>query len=176
MKDSKSVEDYYNRVILLLNQMRLNGETIEHKRVIEKIPRSLTRKFEYVVVAIEESKDLSTLSFESLLGTLQLHELRMKQFDSLSLEQAFQLLSPSQESTHDKARISEQSNNECGESSYKGRGCGRPLSQIHRYHCQMSKVWSYNQILQKKTYRRKQRVKFYYFTHKEEIMIDIHDV
>ena len=74
-KESESVEDFYDRVILLLNQMRLNGEAIEDKRVVEKILLSLTRKFEYVVVAIEESKDLSTLSLENLLGILQSHEL-----------------------------------------------------------------------------------------------------
>ncbi|KAI3521063.1 hypothetical protein L1887_10522 [Cichorium endivia] len=64
MKETESVEDYYNRVILLLNQLRLNGEKIEDTRVVEKILRSLIRKFEYVVVAIEESKDLSLLSLE----------------------------------------------------------------------------------------------------------------
>lgn len=90
MKETESIEEFYNRVIILLNQMRLNGEVIEDRRVIEKILRSITRKFEYVVVAIEESKDLSELSLESFLGTLQSHELRMNQFESPSLEQAFQ--------------------------------------------------------------------------------------
>lgn len=37
MKDSESVEDFYNRVILLLNQLRLNGEPVEDQRVVEKI-------------------------------------------------------------------------------------------------------------------------------------------
>ncbi|KAL4561334.1 hypothetical protein LXL04_033498 [Taraxacum kok-saghyz] len=62
MKDAETMEDYYNKIILLLNQLRLNGDNIEDKRVIEKMLRSLTRKFEYIVVAIEESKDLSSLS------------------------------------------------------------------------------------------------------------------
>jgi len=41
-------------------------------------------------MTIEESKDSSTLSVESLLGSLQTHELQMKQYDSTPLEQAFQ--------------------------------------------------------------------------------------
>ncbi|XP_077217878.1 uncharacterized protein LOC143852380 [Tasmannia lanceolata] len=90
MKDSESVEDYYNHVISLVNQLRVNGEDIQDRRIGEKILRSLTRKFEYIVVAIEESKDLASLSLESFLGSLQSHELRMKQFDSSPLEQAFQ--------------------------------------------------------------------------------------
>lgn len=90
MKDSESVEDYFNRVISLVNKLRVNGEKLEDQRVVEKILRSLTRKYEHIVVAIEESKDLSTMSLEFLLGSLQSHELRLKQFDSSSLEQAFQ--------------------------------------------------------------------------------------
>lgn len=90
MKDSESIEDFYNRIIIITNQMRLNGEDIEDKRIIEKVLRSLTRKFEYTIVAIEESKDLSEMSPESLLGTLQSHELRLKQFDAYPIKHAFQ--------------------------------------------------------------------------------------
>ncbi|XP_077230202.1 uncharacterized protein LOC143863425 [Tasmannia lanceolata] len=64
MKDSEAVEDFYNRVISLVNQLRVNGEYIQDRRIVEKILRHLTRKFEYIVVAIEESKDLAYLSLE----------------------------------------------------------------------------------------------------------------
>ncbi|KAL4583610.1 hypothetical protein LXL04_008188 [Taraxacum kok-saghyz] len=70
MKDSETIEEFYNRAIIIPNQLRINGENIEDTRVVENILRILTRKFEYIVVAIEESKDLTTLSLESLLGTL----------------------------------------------------------------------------------------------------------
>lgn len=90
MKDSESVEEYFNRVISLINQLKVNGENIGDQRIVEKILRSLTRKFESIVVAIEESKDLSSLSVESLLGSLQSYELHMKQYDTSHLKQAFQ--------------------------------------------------------------------------------------
>ena len=95
MKESDTMEDFYNCIVLLVNQMRIKGETIRDTRIIENILRSLTRKFEYIVVAIEESKDLSTMSLEGLLGTLQSHELRLRQFDvsSSSSDQAFQIQS-----------------------------------------------------------------------------------
>ncbi|TXG68966.1 hypothetical protein EZV62_003901 [Acer yangbiense] len=64
--------------------------TYQDQRIVEKILRSMTRKFEHVVVAIEVSRDLSTLSVNSLMGSLQSHELRLKQFDTTPLEQAFQ--------------------------------------------------------------------------------------
>ena len=91
MKESESVEEFYNRTISIANQLRVNGEEISDKRIIEKILRSMTRKFEHVIVAIEESKDLNTFSLEELLGSLQSHELRIKQFDSSPSEQAFQI-------------------------------------------------------------------------------------
>ncbi|XP_024993929.1 uncharacterized protein LOC112527480 [Cynara cardunculus var. scolymus] len=93
MKEFEIVEDFYNRTILVLNQLHFNGEIIVDRRVVEKILRSLTKKFEYVLVVIEESKYISVMSLERLLGILQSHELRMKQFDN-PYEQAFQLQSP----------------------------------------------------------------------------------
>ncbi|TYK00496.1 TMV resistance protein N-like [Cucumis melo var. makuwa] len=70
--------------------LRSNGEEVGDQRVVEKILRSMPRKFEHIVVAIEESKDLSTLSINSLMGSLQSHELRLKQFD-VNPEEAFQM-------------------------------------------------------------------------------------
>ena len=102
MKDSETIEEFFNRVLLIVNQLRSNGETIEDQRIVEKILRSMTRRYEHIVVAIEESKDLSTLSINSLMGSLQSHELRLKMFDSNPSEEAFHM-----------------------QSSYRGRSNGR---------------------------------------------------
>lgn len=126
MKETESVEDFYNRVILLLNQMRLNGETIEDKRVVEKILRSLTGKFEYIVVAIEESKDLASLSLKNLLGILQSYELRMRNFDDTSsMEQAF----------HSRVQSKISSNDNDEGPSTKRRMQPRPFCEIQCYYC-----------------------------------------
>ncbi|KAL8132344.1 hypothetical protein AgCh_008002 [Apium graveolens] len=91
MKETESVEDYFNRVVSISNQLMVNGEELKDQRIIEKILRSMSKKYEHIVVAIDESKNLSELPLESLLGSLQSHELRIKQFESSPSEQAFQM-------------------------------------------------------------------------------------
>ncbi|KAM1216648.1 hypothetical protein ACFX2J_012906 [Malus domestica] len=72
-------------------QMRRNGERLDEVRVVEKILRSLTSKFEHVVTAMEESKDLEAMSAEELLGSLLVHEQRIqKNASPTTLEQALE--------------------------------------------------------------------------------------
>lgn len=59
--------------------MRVHGEKIQDVTVVEKILRSMTPKFNYVVCSIEESKDLDDLSIDELQGSLLVHEQKVNQ-------------------------------------------------------------------------------------------------
>ena len=81
MKPGESVSDYFSRTMAIINKMRIHGEKMEDVTVIEKILRSMTPKFNYVVCSIEESKDLDELSIDKLQGSLLVHEQKIIQED-----------------------------------------------------------------------------------------------
>ncbi|XP_028068170.1 uncharacterized protein LOC114270784 [Camellia sinensis] len=91
MNENESIYEYFNRTLTIVNQMRRYGEKMESLQVIENILRSLSPKFKRMVVAIEESKDLSAMTTDELMGTLEIHEQRINKKTPLSsLEQALQ--------------------------------------------------------------------------------------
>jgi hypothetical protein len=88
MTESETVDQFMTRVMGIVNQIRLIGEAITDQRIVEKILRSLPRKFEMVVTAILESKDLSSFSTDELIGSLVTHETRRHLTDE-SISNAF---------------------------------------------------------------------------------------
>ncbi|KAL6285137.1 hypothetical protein ACE6H2_009527 [Prunus campanulata] len=74
MKVGELVDEYFGRTLTVANERRINGEKLEDVVVIEKILRSMTPKFDYVVCTIEESKDLDSLSIDELQSSLLVYE------------------------------------------------------------------------------------------------------
>ncbi|XP_076909793.1 uncharacterized protein LOC143567213 [Bidens hawaiensis] len=91
MKDGEVVSDFLSKVMKLVNKQRAYGEDVADQKVVEKVLRSLPDRWNHVVAAIEESKDLSTLSFDQLMGSLQVHEVRLnRNVQPVEEEHAFQ--------------------------------------------------------------------------------------
>ncbi|XP_022883194.1 uncharacterized protein LOC111399946 [Olea europaea var. sylvestris] len=74
MKTGEGVSEYFSRVLLVANEMRTYGEQMQDVTVVEKILRSLSEKFNYVVCSIEESKGIDQLSINELQSSLIVHE------------------------------------------------------------------------------------------------------
>ncbi|XP_004507201.1 uncharacterized protein [Cicer arietinum] len=81
MENNENVTDYFNRVQTITNQMKANGEVMIEVVIIEKIMRTLTQRYNHIVVAIEEAKNLDTMKLEDLQSSLKAHELRVKERD-----------------------------------------------------------------------------------------------
>lgn len=58
MKEGESITSYCSKTIEISNKMRIYGEKMNDATIVEKILRSLTQKFNYVVYSIEESKGM----------------------------------------------------------------------------------------------------------------------
>ncbi|KAI5349261.1 hypothetical protein L3X38_002148 [Prunus dulcis] len=78
MKEGEKVDEYFARTLTITNKMKAHGERMEQNVIIEKILRSMTLKFNYVVCSIEESNDLSTMTIDELQSSLLVHEQRMQ--------------------------------------------------------------------------------------------------
>ncbi|KAE8734772.1 hypothetical protein F3Y22_tig00000715pilonHSYRG00163 [Hibiscus syriacus] len=89
MKGGEPVQDFLSRVAEIVNKMRSYGENINDQTIVAKILRSLTPKFDHVVAAIEESKDLETFTFDELMGSLQPHEARFNITEEKTEDGAF---------------------------------------------------------------------------------------
>jgi hypothetical protein len=85
MKDLDMVYSLYTHIIGLINHIKSHGETIEHKKIVEKVLRSLPPKFDTLVVTLEERKDLSRFSLDELQASLINHEHILNR-SSMSLE------------------------------------------------------------------------------------------
>jgi hypothetical protein len=97
----------------LVSQIRQNGDELADQKVVEKVLRSLPRKFDALVVVIEESKDLTTYSMDELVGSLKNYEDRLNRNDNTSLEHAF------------KTQMTFGRDRGRGNPGFRGRGSGR---------------------------------------------------
>ena len=91
MKTGEAVQEYISRVTNIISQMRAFGDQISNHTIMAKVLRSLTPKFDHVVAAIEESKDLSLVTLDELSGSLQAHEAKLNRSAEKTEEKAFQV-------------------------------------------------------------------------------------
>lgn len=119
MKESEKVSYYVSRVTAIANQMKRLVEDVSDLRVIEKVLRSVHEKFDHVVRAIEESKDLEEMSIEELTGSLEAHEEKLnRRKKEAAVEQVLQ----SKLTLKDKEEKGSPSYRSRGRGQYRGRG------------------------------------------------------
>ncbi|KAL4388518.1 hypothetical protein GQ457_09G024580 [Hibiscus cannabinus] len=122
MSSSETVEQYFSRVMDLVNKMRVYGEKIEDKNVVEKILRTMPMKYDHVVTTIIESHDTDIMTVAELQGSLESHISRILEKTEKVSEEALK----SQVNLDKVVESSQNSESRSGDnSSYRGRGSWR---------------------------------------------------
>ena len=80
IKDNQTTDNSMTQVMNVLNWLRKYGEGLLDQHVIEKLLRCLPKKFEAMVVPIEEFKDPRQMHIDELTGSLIAHESRMNMY------------------------------------------------------------------------------------------------
>ena len=78
-----------SRVNDVVKKMRGLGDTMPEQLTVGKILRSLGPRYNFVVAAIAEAKDLTKLTMDKLSGSLQAHEFLMFSQDDNSEARSF---------------------------------------------------------------------------------------
>ena len=76
MKESETIKDYSDRLLDIVNKVRLLGTDFSNSRIVQKILVTVPEKFEATISSIENSKDVSSITLAELLNALQAQEQR----------------------------------------------------------------------------------------------------
>ncbi|KAM1393926.1 hypothetical protein ACFX2F_030030 [Malus domestica] len=140
MKTGETVNEFFCLTLTIANKRKINGDKLTDVEVIEKILRSMTPKYDYVVCSIEESIDLDLLSIDELQSSLLVHEQR--RIGHVMEEQALKVVY--EENSGGRGR---------GRGTFRGRGRGRGRqtfnkSTIECYNCH--ELWHFQYECPKK--------------------------
>ncbi|KAK2423987.1 putative mitochondrial protein [Trifolium repens] len=74
MKEDESVHEFYMNILDIANSFDVLGEKMSDAKLVRKILRSLPKRFDMKVTAIEEAHDINTMKVDELIGSLETFE------------------------------------------------------------------------------------------------------
>ncbi|XP_022764214.1 uncharacterized protein LOC111309412 [Durio zibethinus] len=104
MKEFKNLKKYNDRLMKIVNKIRLLGEELSDKRIVEKVLVSLPERFESKISSLEDSKDLTKITPVELFNILQAQKQRRAIRQEDSTESAFTAKEKGKMQTESKGR------------------------------------------------------------------------
>ena len=89
MKESETIKEYSNKLLSIVNNIKLLGTDFSNSRIVQKILVTILEKFETTISSLENSKDLSSITLAELLNALQAQEQRRLMRQERTVEGAF---------------------------------------------------------------------------------------
>jgi hypothetical protein len=75
MEEDENIQEFHINILDIANAFDSLGEKMSEEKLIRKILRSLPKRFDMKVTAIEEAQDISSMKLEELIGSLQSYEI-----------------------------------------------------------------------------------------------------
>ena len=88
MKESETIKEYSDKLLGIVNKVRLLGKDFSEERIVQKVLVTLPEKYESKISALEEAKDLSSMSLAELVNALQAQEQRRMMREDGTIEGA----------------------------------------------------------------------------------------
>ncbi|GJY70384.1 hypothetical protein Tco_0474087 [Tanacetum coccineum] len=83
ISENESIDSAFARFNTLISSLKALDEGYSSRNYVRKFLRALHPKWRAKVTTIEESKDLTSLSLDELIGNLKVHELIIKKYSKL---------------------------------------------------------------------------------------------
>ncbi|XP_012453244.1 uncharacterized protein LOC105775262 [Gossypium raimondii] len=74
MKKEERMKQYSDRIMAILNSIRLLGDQLSEARIVEKVIATLPKRYEAKISSLEDSRDLSRISLTELINALYAQE------------------------------------------------------------------------------------------------------
>ena len=75
MQPSETIGDMYTRFTDVVNNLRVLGKSFSNFDLVSKILRSLPKRWDPKITAIQETKDFNIFPLEELIGSLMTYEM-----------------------------------------------------------------------------------------------------
>ncbi|XP_016699894.1 uncharacterized protein [Gossypium hirsutum] len=74
MKEEEIVKQYSDRIMSIVNNIRLFGDQFSEVKIVEKVIATLPERYEAKISSLEDSRDLSSISLTELINALYAQE------------------------------------------------------------------------------------------------------
>ena len=75
MKEDETFDEFYAKLMDIVNSAFSLGECIAESKIVRKILRSLPERFHAKITTLEEAKDIDQIPLTELVGNLQGYEM-----------------------------------------------------------------------------------------------------
>ncbi|KAH1039893.1 hypothetical protein J1N35_041636 [Gossypium stocksii] len=78
LKPEEDIKAMSDRFTIIINELKTYKKTYPNEGIVQKMLKSLALSWDAKVIAIDEAKNLETLSSDELIGSMLIHEMRLK--------------------------------------------------------------------------------------------------